>query len=209
MARKKRTNPKGNKQIKPQQPSFAGKAIKLIVIVILILGMLFGAGYCTWRFWLKDYIAAGKVFTIELDGKAYGNGTGGLLIAPGTELKVTTPHGKDYEVKIYASDKADFTFKLGAEPWEWKGMKGTEFTSGFDIAKTEEGFRLGYQSLNAIIERVHGQQVSEVKNAGRNIFELALICGNREMRILFGTYLPVLGVELDQDEIIFVTEGEE
>ena len=88
-------------------------------------------------------------------------------------------------------------------------MKGTEFTSGFDIAKTEEGFRLGYQSLNAIIERVHGQQVSEVKNAGRNIFELALICGNREMRILFGTYLPVLGVELDQDEIIFVTEGEE
>jgi len=56
MARKKRTNPKGNKQIKPQQPSFAGKAIKLIVIVILILGMLFGAGYCTWRYWLKDYM---------------------------------------------------------------------------------------------------------------------------------------------------------
>ncbi len=196
MARKKRTNPKGNKQIKPQQPSFAGKAIKLIVIVILILGMLFGAGYCTWRFWLKDYIAAGKVFTIELDGKAYGNGTGGLLIAPGTELKVTTPRGKDYGVKIYASDKANFSFKLGEELFQWSDFAGWEFTGGFEMTKTEEGLRINYESLNRVIESVQGRRAWVTEDASGDIFDLVLDCGEQKIELAFGIGVPVTGIQL-------------
>ena len=77
--RKKKKGGKGKKQAQQRsagkgikQESGVGKTVKLIVVVILILGILGGAGYCTWRYWLKDYIAAGKTFTVEIDGNVYG-----------------------------------------------------------------------------------------------------------------------------------------
>lgn len=181
-----------------------GRGLKTFIVLILVIGILAGAGYCAWRFLLKDNIdkifptEKADTFMIEVNGKSYRNGSSGLLLLSGQEVIVTTPKNQEYEIKIYANNAKDFTYFLGAEPWAWSNVKGVEFTKGFQITRTEAGFKIEYESLYGIIGKVQEQQVtiSDEEDISGDIFELEITSGKETLKVYFGVGVPVTGLEM-------------
>ena len=143
-----------------------GKRAALIVLVVILIAALLGGGiYAAWRFtdgfktfpWQTQQpeedagnnsgtnpgVITGNYY-VESDGMKYGDG-GVMRLASGSAFAVGAGFGGGYSVKFTARKIAsDFSFTLGAEPYQWNNVAGDDFTEGFTITKTGTGFTVEF-----------------------------------------------------------------
>ena len=211
----------------------SGKRIALITLVVILIAALVGGGiYAAWHFtdgfktfpWQtqqpeedtgKDSGTNPGVITgnyyVESDGMKYGDG-GVMRLASGSAFTVGAGFGGGYSVKFTARKIAsDFSFTLGAEPYQWNNVAGDDFTEGFTITKTGTGFTVEFGTLAEIVSAVKGNAVTIPEGQRVSVpdkFTMAVTAANGR-GISLNFTLSALGVELDPDGIIFGNETAE
>lgn len=210
-----------------------GKRIALIVLVVILIAALLGGGiYAAWHFtdgfktfpWQTQQpeedagndsgtnpgVITGNYY-VESDGMKYGDG-GVMRLASGSAFTVGAGFGGGYSVKFTARKIAsDFSFTLGAEPYQWNNVAGDDFTEGFTITKTGTGFTVEFGTLAEIVSAVKGNAVTIPEGQRVSVpdkFTMAVTAANGR-GISLNFTLSALGVELDPDGIIFGNETAE
>ena len=211
----------------------SGKRIALITLVVILIAALAGGGiYAAWHFtdgfktfpWQTQQpeedagndsgtnpgVITGNYY-VESDGMKYGDG-GVMRLASGSAFTVGAGFGGGYSVKFTARKIAsDFSFTLGAEPYQWNNVAGDDFTEGFTITKTGTGFTVEFGTLAGIISAVKGNEVTIPEGQRVSVpdkFTMAVTAANGR-GISLNFTLSALGVELDPDGIIFGNETAE
>ena len=172
-----------------------GRFLAWLIAIILILGGIGAAYYFTGGFG-----GIGPTFSVTYAENTYYKEGEDILLPNSAEFAVNRVFGEDYQVKIEAGE-ADFNLTVGEEPYKWSQLEG-DYTDGFQITRTDKGFQIEYESLKDIIEAVHGA-VTLDEDAVGDIFTLVVTCAKNEIRIGFGVYLPVSGIELNPENLIF------
>lgn len=210
-----------------------GKRAALIVLVVILIAALLGGGiYAAWHFtdgfktfpWQTQQpsedtgndsgtnpgVITGNYY-VESDGMKYGDG-GVMRLASGSAFTVGAGFGGGYSVKFTARKIAsDFSFTLGAEPYQWNNVAGDDFTEGFTITKTGTGFTVEFGTLAEIVSAVKGNAVTIPEGQRVSVpdkFTMAVTAANGR-GISLNFTLSALGVELDPDGIIFGNETAE
>ena len=210
-----------------------GKRIALIVLVVILIAALLGGGiYAAWHFtdgfktfpWQTQQpeeetgnnsgtnpgMITGNYY-IETDGMKYGDG-GVARLASGSAFTVGAGFGGGYSVKFTARKIAsDFSFTLGAEPYQWNNVAGDDFTEGFTVTKTGTGFTVEFGTLAEIVSAVKGNAVTIPEGQRASVpdkFTMAVTAANGR-GISLNFTLSALDVELDPDGIIFGNETAE
>ena len=210
-----------------------GKRAALIVLVVILIAALLGGGiYAAWHFtdgfktfpWQtqqpeedagKDSGTNPGVITgnyyIETDGMKYGDG-GVMRLASGSAFTVGAGFGGGYSVKFTARKiTSDFSFTLGAEPYQWNNVAVDDFTEGFTVTKTGTGFTVEFGTLAEIVSAVKGNAVTIPEGQRVSVpdkFTMAVTAANGR-GISLNFTLSALDVELDPDGIIFGNETAE
>lgn len=211
----------------------SGKRAALITLVVILIAALVGGGiYAAWHFtdgfktfpWQTQQpeedtgqdsgtnpgVITGNYY-IESDGMKYGDGGVARLIS-GSAFAVGAGFGGGYSVKFTARKIAsDFSFTLGAEPYQWNNVAGDDFTEGFTITKTGTGFTVEFGTLAEIVSAVKGNAVTIPEGQSVSVpdkFTMAVTAANGR-GISLNFTLSALGVELDPDGIIFGNENEQ
>ena len=172
-----------------------GRFLAILLVIILVAAGIGAAYYFTGGFG-----GIGPTFSVTHAEKTYYREGEDLLLANKAEFEVTRAFWDDYEITIETGD-ADFDLTVGEEPYKWSQLEG-DYTKGFNVTKTDNGFTIEYETLQGILEAVHGAVTIEEDAVG-DIFELVIKCAKNEIRIGFGVYLPVSGITLSPDNIIF------
>lgn len=181
---------------KQTQRSRGGLAVE-IVLLVLVLALLIG-GAVAVVFLVRT---GDKKLSAEIGGKTYTASATGLMIAPGEEIKVHTDG--DYTVAILATaDDLDFSFKIGDEPYRWSDLDGREFTRGFTLEKTEDGFRVNYENLSRIVSAVQGTDVVLEPPANGDLFQLVISQNGNELRLRFAVEIPVTALRFGNGGIV-------
>ena len=208
------------------------KFFLVVLVIVLVTALLGGAVYAAWHFtdgfktfpWQTQQpeedagnnsgtnpgVITGNYY-IETDGMKYGDG-GVVRLASGSAFTVGAGFGGGYSVKFTARKIAsDFSFTLGAEPYQWNNVAGDDFTEGFTITKTGTGFTVEFGTLAEIVSAVKGNEVTIPEGQRVSVpdkFTMAVTAANgRGISLTFT--LAALGVELDPDGIIFGNETAE
>lgn len=211
----------------------SGKRIALITLVVILIAALVGGGiYAAWHFtdgfktfpWQTQQpsedtgndsgtnpgVITGNYY-VESGGMKYGDG-GVMRLASGSAFTVGAGFGGGYSVKFTARKIAsDFSFTLGAEPYQWNNVAGDDFTEGFTITKTGTGFTVEFGTLAEIVSAVKGNAVTIPEGQRVSVpdkFTMAVTAANGR-GISLNFTLSALGVELDPDGIIFGNETAE
>ena len=197
----------------PAQKSKGVKARKILLgigialMVLLIVGIIAFATYGIVKIAHGEFYGMRTTYVVTIDGKTYTKDTAGLIIRSDTEIEIESLKTKgdgEYSVKITATAAAlKFDFKVGQETYKWTDVDGWDFTVGFTLKATENGFSLSYGSLADLIAEVMGRKVTlEQDSPIGDMFIMTISDGDKEMHIGFGLTFPVGGVELNPDHII-------
>lgn len=211
----------------------SGKRIALIALVVILIAALAGGGiYAAWHFtdgfktfpWQTQQpsedtgndsgtnpgVITGNYY-VESGGMKYGDG-GVMRLASGSAFTVGAGFGGGYSVKFTARKIAsDFSFTLGAEPYQWNNVAGDDFTEGFTITKTGTGFTVEFGTLREIVSAVKGNAVTIHDGQNASVpdkFTMAVTAANGQ-GISLNFTLSALGIEMDPDGIIFGNETAE
>ena len=184
--------------------SKAQKIALAIVIIIVIIAVTCGA---LWIAFVATDGFGGRINTlfIEIEGKKYSKSAEDIIIYPGTEIRIDSMSKIPYEVKIEASDRADFAFSVAGERgYRWAHLAGRDFTKYFEMTEGKSGFTVQHNGINGILTAYYGGDASSDEAiTPRNLFVMIVKCGERERR--FG-FFPALtrptDVTLDPDQIV-------
>ena len=183
------------------------KSILLTLLLLLLCAAVLAAGGFGIAYLVTDGFGKdGDRVAVTYEGRTYVRETEGLVLAiPEAEFTVQSLDREEaeYTVTIVAKAGAEFEFKIGLETYRWSDMKGKDFTAGFRIERTEEGFRMEFGGIQEIVAAVQsGAVVEEDAYQGGDVFELVIGSGDRQIRLGFGIGYPVTGIELDPSVII-------
>lgn len=219
---KKKTSPKATSSStkkqssstskKPVRKSKSAKARKVFLgigislLVLLIVGIIAFATYGIVKIAHGEFYGMNTTYVVTIDGKTYTKDTDGLIIPSGAEIEIESlkaKSGGEYTVKITATAAAlKFDFKVGQESYKWSNVDGWDFTVGFTLKATDNGFTISYGGLTDLIGEVMGRKVTmEHDSLLGDMFIMTISDGDKEMHLGFGLSFPVGGVELNPDHI--------
>lgn len=183
------------------------RGLKVFFIIVLVL-VLAAAGVGAAYYFTDGFGTKRPDFLIRSGGETYTKNTEGVKLNTGKVFEVQDLTGNgDYTVTIAAKGTAenDFEFRLGEESgYRWKDQNGKDYTEGFQISKTETGFKVEYIDLTQIITTVKGTTSAVLsESAGGDLFALTVKSGSNELTLGFRLYYVVDGIEVDPPEIIF------
>lgn len=173
-----------------------------MIVTLAVLGAgAYGIAYVVTDGFGKDTVYVGYA------GKIYTQTTEGLVVMPGAEFIVQKSDDSEaeYTVKIEATSGTDFEFKIGVETFRWKDLAGNDYTDGFKITRTDNGFKLSFEdTLSAILTKVQGESASIASGAytGGDIFTLIITSGNQVIRLGFGIDVPVEDIQIYPSGVI-------
>ena len=192
------------------------KVAKVItgVIIVLIVALAVGLIFKFTNGFNEDF----KTFYLEQDGKQILTSETERSFLRGEsyryEVKYTFDNNKSepkgYNVKVVPNGKLNLTFKAGGKQYSYADAK--ELTGAFNIKKEKSAFTLTMPqelSLKSVLEKVYGKTV-EVEEQKGDLYTLVVSSYNEKVtyKINFGMTIPVTGIELDKDGIVFGREGE-
>lgn len=184
----------------------SGTGKTAIRIISLILVLLIAAGIAGGVAWFLIKQRKASAITVAFDGATYTQDAEGLFIYPETEIKVTSKSGDGgYTVKITAtSEWKDFDYIVGAEPYKWSNMDGADFTEQFKMKKTQEGFILSYESVQAVIAGYYSHTVHfpEEFDYSGSLFKMEIKSGTSKLTLAFGLGVTATGIEFDKTQIV-------
>lgn len=183
------------------------RGLKVFFIIVLVL-VLAAAGVGAAYYFTDGFGTKRPDFLIRSGGETYTKNTEGVKLNTGKVFEVQDLTGSgDYTVTIAAKGTAenDFEFQIGEETgYRWKDQNGKDYTEGFQISKTETGFKVEYIDLTQIITTVKGTTSAVLsESAGGDLFALTVKSGSNEFTLGFRLYYVVDGIEVDPPEIIF------
>ena len=177
-----------------------GRIWKKVLAVVLFLIVALSALGCAYYF-TGGFGGFGPTFSIDVGEDRFYKSGEGLYIKSGDEIRVNTLFGEEVEISIL-SGPDDFALELDAEPYKWQHLDG-DYTKGFEIEQTEEGFTISYDSIQSVIEAVQGRTVTITEGAQGDVFTLVVKLRASEIRLDFGVELPVTGVKISPDNVTF------
>lgn len=184
-----------------------GRAIEKTLLVLLLLAILACGIGAAWYF-TGGFGGALPTATVTIRSVTYKNTAKGVAILSGEEIRVNRYFGEKYEVKILSdASENDFTFKIGNEEYKWSDAAG-DFTECFTITETEAGFEIGYENLTQIISAKYGADVEIVGKPDGDVFKMYVSCAKNTVEIGFHAAVPVSGIEIDPDHVIFGGGGQ-
>ena len=171
----------------------------VLLIVCLIAGISTAYGNAT-------------TFGVTVNGRRYERNAGGLVLGKVSSVLVTSPSGT-YDVSVRTrSPDTDFAFLVGEETYMWSETVYADFTSGFGIAKSDDGFTLTYDDLTSVLSGALGCPAEELRvpdvPTDGDLFGLTVTDGSDSIRLGFtledlGGNANVESVSLDVTEIVF------
>ena len=187
------------------------KVAKVItgVIIVLVVALAVGLIFKFTNGFNEDF----KTFYLEQDGKQILTAETEKAFIRGEsyryEVKYTFDSGKSepkgYNVKVVPNGKLNLTFNAGGKVYSYAEAK--ELTGAFNIKKEKSAFTLTMPqelSLKTVLEKAYGKEV-EVDEPKGFLYTLVVSSYNEKVtyKINFGMTIPVTGIELDKDNIIF------
>ena len=188
------------------------RGLKVFFIIVIVL-VLATAGVGAAYYFTDGFGTKRPDFLIRSGGETYTKNTEGVKLNTGKEFEVQDFTGNgDYTVTIAAKGTAenDFEFQIGEETgYRWKDQNGKDYTDGFQISKTETGFKVEYIDLTQIITTVKGTTSAVLsESAGGDLFALTVKSGSGELTLGFNLYFPVTDMTVDPPEIVFPNPDE-
>lgn len=113
----------------------------------------------------------------------------------------------NYTVRIVPTLNADNDFDFTADGSVYSFQQTPDYTAGFTIKKTDEGFTIQPKgNLESIIEAAVGSDVEELNSKSYdNMFTMIITSADEKSNIYiqFSIYEPVTDVSLDKEAITF------
>lgn len=195
-----------------------------IVAVILVLLLLGGAAGLIWRYkdTIKGWFGGTDKAAIEVTfgEKTYTKDGGGLMLAPGDKFTVKlSENGIDAEtleglkVTVTAREGANFTYKVGEEPYTWADAAGRDFTKGFTVTASGDTLTFNYGTFADILSKCYPQNgdgtAPEITvDAGQSfegdLFTLTLEWKEHKISLGFSVKgLPLTDITVQPDHVEF------
>ncbi len=181
--------------------------LKRIITVLLVLVLLVGAGvFLYFCFTRGDSppVIGGNGLSLYLNGAKIENNSAFGLLDSGQEFTVESAEKYDVQIYAYCTQENDFALTVGDEPYGWGDFDGRNLTAGFDFARTETGFTVTHYGLNDVLSRIqNGMTVKTDEFPPVPIFRMAVTSGENNLETYFYINAEVVGISLDQTQIIF------
>lgn len=183
--------------------------IVTIVVVLLLLALAVGLIIELSR-------ASGdnenEVFGITVNGKRYEHNAEGLVFGKTMKVTVTVPSGSyDVSIKSVTVSK-DFELLIGEEVYSWSNTVYQDFTSGFNVTKSSDGFTMTHENLISILSDALGYPKEDIRVpdvlTDEDLFVMIVTSGEESISIGFtledlGGNMPITSVSLDSSSIVF------
>lgn len=180
--------------------------LKRIVIVLSVAVLLVGIAGGLYYYFTRDDsppVIGDRLALIYQDREQENNAALGLLDS-GQEFTVESSEKYDVQIYAYCTQENDFTLTVGDEPYTWGDFDGRNVTAGFEFERTDTGFTVRHYGLNDVISRIqNGISVKTDEFPPQSIFRMAVTTGKNSIEVYFYINAEVVGIELDQTQIIF------